>query len=635
MDREMYIAASTGSLGFFENMTASDSTLLQVTIEKNNVLHIAVQFKKYEVAKKTVSLRRCLVEQKNSKGNTPLHLAARVDDPQMVVKELIKEDSELAKYENKAGESALFLAVDREHYEIASHILSTAPDYCSYAGRHGMNVLHALVIHTSNYIHGGKLETRLATKFTKEIEKSVRHSFMAFRWVFALLYLKSFPDIVTRDRAVNRELRPLRTFGTIPEDFVREVMKKNPSTITQGDDSGWTPLHIAAQMGNEKFVKLLLKHDNIAYVKNKEGLSALHIAAKEGNVKVMKELITTSPYIYELLDNKGQTALHAAVESGEHEAIRFFMERPEFEVLINDQDEKGNTPIHLAALNRHDRVVSILKKGRGLDLNAKNKDGFTIMDIFWFQKELGLIREIVYDHFKTRGLRRKGARPSVMGALVKLGIRKNGDGKGMIGSDSVKEENQNNLLVDGKGMAGPNSVKKESQNNLLVDDKGMAGPSSVKKESQNNLLVDDKRMAGSNSVEKNSQTNLLVATLIATVTFTAAFTVPGGFQNQGVDEGLAVLSKRAAFQAFLIANTLAFGLSITSILVYFLASATIKDVVFHRRVERRAPLFTNWSIIAMLVAFISGTYTVVPQSLGITAAVILYCCFLSNPVFLW
>uniref|UniRef100_A0A2N9GUB5 Uncharacterized protein n=1 Tax=Fagus sylvatica TaxID=28930 RepID=A0A2N9GUB5_FAGSY len=145
-------------------MTASDSTLLQVTIEKNNVLHIAVQFKKYEVAEKIVCLSRCLAKQTNSKDNTPLHVAAKVGNPQMgdtalhiavqygnfeVVKELIKEDPKLAMCENNAGESVLFLAVDRDLYDIASHILSATPE-CSCAGRHGMNVLHALVFYTSD-----------------------------------------------------------------------------------------------------------------------------------------------------------------------------------------------------------------------------------------------------------------------------------------------------------------------------------------------------------------------------------------------------------------------------------------------------------------------------------------------------
>jgi hypothetical protein len=119
-----------------------------------------------------------------------------------------------------------------------------------------------------------------------------------------------------------------------------------------------------------------------------------------------------------------------------------------------------------------------------------------------------------------------------------------------------------------------------------------------------------------------SETHLLVATLIATVTFTAAFTVPGGYQSQGVDEGLAVLGKSAAFGAFLIANTLAFGLSMTSILIHFIASL-LGDVVSRNRAGLGSVIYTYLAIIALLVAFISGTYTVVPESLGITAAVIL------------
>ena len=139
-----------------------------------------------------------------------------------------------------------------------------------------------------------------------------------------------------------------------------------------------------------------------------------------------------------------------------------------------------------------------------------------------------------------------------------------------------------------------------------------------------------KGMSQSDFEKGVSKTNMLVATLIATVTFTAAFTVPGGFnQNGKVGEGLAVLRNKLAFRVFLIANTLAFGLSTTSLLVQFMASILLtNEVSFHGQMVRRAPLFTSWSIGALLVTFIAGTYTVVPQSFGITAAVILSCCFL-------
>ena len=190
MDPKVFRDASSSDSSFFEKLTDSNSsTLLQVTVAKNTVLHVALQFKNFKAAESIVKLSPSLVLETNSKGNTPLHVAVRVGDSSMVkllideaknpdveadgqqqllsmvnqdgdtalhiavrydndnefeiVKELIKEDQELAKHKNNAGESALFLAVDRQHYDMALHILSKAPD-CSYAGRHDMNVLHAL-----------------------------------------------------------------------------------------------------------------------------------------------------------------------------------------------------------------------------------------------------------------------------------------------------------------------------------------------------------------------------------------------------------------------------------------------------------------------------------------------------------
>ena len=194
----------------------------------------------------------------------------------------------------------------------------------------------------------------------------------------------------------------LSNFSSVVSDFVTEVMKKWPNTIGQGDDSGWTPLHIAAHMDNEGFLRLLLAYaDSHANIKNREGLSALHIAAKEGNYVAMDTLMRLCPDMYELLDNKGRNALHAAAESGRFEAFEFLKARPEFEEcnstyearpelrsLINEQDKEGNTPMHLAAINGHYKIVDKLEHCAGIQLNATNKEGFTKMDYFLLEREL-------------------------------------------------------------------------------------------------------------------------------------------------------------------------------------------------------------------------------------------------------
>ena len=176
---------------------------------------------------------------------------------------------------------------------------------------------------------------------------------------------------------------------------MKAVMRKWPSAIEKPDKSGWTPLHIAAFMGNEKFVKLLLEvalemdppKSNIAYSKDNEGSSALHISAREGNVKVMKELINKFPDIYELLDNMGRNALHVAAESGQSAAITFFLERTECKGLINEQDTEGNTPMHLAAYEEHYEIASQLGRHND-DLNSTNNYGLTTMDNVLLQENL-------------------------------------------------------------------------------------------------------------------------------------------------------------------------------------------------------------------------------------------------------
>ena len=165
-----------------------------------------------------------------------------------------------------------------------------------------------------------------------------------------------------------------------------ELLEACPSAIVEADDFGWTPLHYAAHFGNAKFVNLFLKKNmSLVYIKDKAGMSALHISAKEGRVDVTRTLIRECPDSCELLDNKGRTALHLAAKSGRSKVVKVFLQTLASEDLINhlinQQDEKGNTPFHLAAMKRRYELLIMLAKDRRIDWMAVNKEGMSTIDI--------------------------------------------------------------------------------------------------------------------------------------------------------------------------------------------------------------------------------------------------------------
>lgn len=125
---------------------------------------------------------------------------------------------------------------------------------------------------------------------------------------------------------------------------------------------------------------------------------------------------------------------------------------------------------------------------------------------------------------------------------------------------------------------------------------------------------------GANEMGK---THMIVATLIATITFAASFTIPGGYDPDGSDQGMAILVRKAAFKAFVIANTIAVLCSTSSVLLYVTASGYIDEI---KKLHRYGVAFQLIIIamVAMMVAFIGGTYSMLSHSLGVPVAVI--CC---------
>ncbi|KAF8032329.1 hypothetical protein BT93_D1292 [Corymbia citriodora subsp. variegata] len=284
-----------------------------------------------------------------------------------------------------------------------------------------------------------------------------------------------------------------------------KILEKRPEMIREGDDLGWTPLHYVAYMGNVKVVRLLLQQDtSVVYDLDKVGQSALLLAAHQGHLNVIDEIVKSYPDAWDLTSTRGQTALHAAVNGGQVNVVMYMLRMPNWEYLINEQDINGNTALHLAALYKRYKILGILTRDKRLDLLTSNKDHLTALDIFDSHKQVDVDAIVA-----RRVLEGSEGMPHCQGILYR-----------------------NDKEFEKQFVEGRQAVLKTTEAKAI------------------SFL----------------EVQQIMAVLIATVTFTAVITMPGGF-NDGPNKGRAILADSKTFQSFVIWNSMAFLFSIGALII--------------------------------------------------------------------
>nr|GME05490.1 uncharacterized protein LOC109168328 [Ipomoea batatas] len=141
----------------------------------------------------------------------------------------------------------------------------------------------------------------------------------------------------------------------IPDDEALDILKLK-------NDTGDTPLHLAAQLGNVEICRCILTQveklgeaDELIGERNNLNMTPLFLAAHRGKVDAFKllhdKIKETEDRIHLCRKEKGETILHSTL-SGEYFELAYeIIEK--FPELVNYVSEDGTSPLHILARKPH------------------------------------------------------------------------------------------------------------------------------------------------------------------------------------------------------------------------------------------------------------------------------------------
>ncbi|XP_074358556.1 uncharacterized protein LOC141697899 [Apium graveolens] len=464
---------------------------------------------------------------------------------------------------DESGRTVLELAVEKSNVHAVDIILKQDPAYES--GRGSKNHLMQLIYKAIDEKRGGEIVKLLSEAYENGIDTDHKGV------LDLILALKGRDNVL-----------------------VLQLLQSKEKLATFADDEGWTPLHYAVKEQLVSVFELIIKALNNEFVYSHS--TPFHVAAENGYNYTMIELMklwpkSSSAYID--TNKTGRNVLHLAAARKNKKMIQEILvccPRVHKKQLLEQKDEDDNTPLHLLISNKC--YVPEVIKHKGLDLMTKNKKKWTPRDLLYIEDGVTddqVQIKVALDHAQT-------IQHGKFWEVWKFWQKGTG-------TEMDRDIFESIVL--------PN--RRQTKDDLL--------------HKRRNEMMDDSNAKMRKRVETykdRTNTQIVVAALITTVTFTVGFTMPGGLHQSGeVDEGLVVLSKRTAFNAFMVTDALALLLSTSSLFFYFLQSI-YKD---HHQVARLNAAATGLNIVsitAMMVTFITGTYVVLYNSpaLAITVCII-------------
>ncbi|XP_022722616.1 ankyrin repeat-containing protein NPR4-like [Durio zibethinus] len=404
---------------------------------------------------------------------------------------------------------------------------------------------------------------------------------------------------------------------------LRLLVKEDPDFAFSANTSGETPLYLAAEGGYHGMVTEMLDNCKSTVYGGPHGRTALHAAVLAGDEKTVRKLIEAKMQLTKQTDDNGRTPLHYAVHFGKRSIAKVLLEKDASAAYISEK-ERGMSALHMAAWQGEQGIMEEIISNCPGCCGMVDKRGWNFLHFAVVAVPPKKLNRFLVDYKINDFTNRNLFHEKDANGYTPIHIYFAGPARQLFGWFSF-----NSFLLDRELQVrgwkswqfSDQMTRKKKHIRQLLNDIGDNAEVEGLRVHPNfrEKVKDEDDVSFIEVVEKTRETHLLVATLVATVTFAAAFTVPGGYKSD--EQGDATLSRDPAFKAFIITDTLAFVSSLLAVLLHFLLVFLKWSLVNLRfQVIGLADVLTFSAMIAMVIAFSTGSYAVLQSSMGFAIA---------------